>query len=398
MKRFLILLAAALSLASCSWFGHDDKETQVLLLYFSDNNNLSEEGIGDFEDFKASWLPASKDKHQIVLVYHHFLDQAPVLERLSKDKRGNLVEDVILEYPFSTNSAKAATLSAVLSDAAAAWPADRLGLVLSSHASGFLPAGYYNSPKEFASRSEETALRQADPFAAMVKSEAVKSFAEDHGTEMELSELQRALSPYHFDFILFDCCLMANVEVAYELRGTADYLLFSPTEILSDGFPYEAIAEPVFSTGPAVAMQTIARSYMAHYRAFSGVYQSATITLVETAGLPALARACQPVFQQHREQILTLDRSKVQAYFRYGKHWFYDLDDFVGQVATESEYRAFTDALRKAVMFKDATEEFIGLPITHYSGLSIYIPRPEYTVLNNYYKTLAWNQATSLVQ
>jgi len=36
--------------------------------------------------------------------------------------------------------------------------------------------------------------------------------------------------------------------------------------------------------------------------------------------------------------------------------------------------------------------------IKHYSGLSIYIPRSEYTVLNNYYRTLAWNKAAGLVQ
>ena len=49
------------------------------------------------------------------------------------------------------------------------------------------------------------------------------------------------------------------------------------------------------------------------------------------------------------------------------------------------------------VVYKDATEHFIDVDIKKYSGLSIYIPRPGYTVLNNYYKTLAWNKATGLV-
>ncbi len=88
----------------------------------------------------------------------------------------------------------------------------------------------------------------------------------------------------------------------------------------------------------------------------------------------------------------------VQPYFRNNRHWFYDLDDFVGRVASESEFQAFSSALNNVVIYKDTTPYFLEIDIVHYSGLSIYIPRPEYTVLNNYYKTLAWNQATGLVQ
>ena len=67
-------------------------------------------------------------------------------------------------------------------------------------------------------------------------------------------------------------------------------------------------------------------------------------------------------------------------------------------MASDAEYRDFISALDQAVIYKDATDAFLSITIKNYSGLSIYIPRPEYTVLNNYYKTLQWNQATGLVQ
>ena len=63
----------------------------------------------------------------------------PVLVRLSRDRKGNVVEDVIMEYPFDTNSASAQTLSAVIADAEAAWPSVHHGIILWSHGSGFLP-------------------------------------------------------------------------------------------------------------------------------------------------------------------------------------------------------------------------------------------------------------------
>ena len=36
---------------------------------------------------------------------------------------------------------------------------------------------------------------------------------------------------------------MSQVEVAYELRNTADYLILSPAEVMSAGFPYFKITK-----------------------------------------------------------------------------------------------------------------------------------------------------------
>lgn len=400
MKRMILLLCALLCLTACDRDERLAKDRQMLLVYFAGNNSLAAEGASDYNSIKQNWLPTTRGSEKVMLVFHHFKDETPVLVRLSKDRRGNTVEDIIKEYPFNTHSADARTLETVLADAEAAWPSAHHGIVLWSHGSGFLPPGYYINPQERA--KGDPVSEEADPYAFLVKAggDGLKSFAQDEeqNIEMDLIDLRKALSRFHYDFIAFDCCLMANVELAYELRNTSDYLIFSPTEIMSDGFPYDVMVQTIFSQQPEAAMRSIAQSYMAHYRSFSGVYASATISVVRTAGMQALANACQTVFRNHQDQILMLDRSHVQPYFRYNKHWFYDIDDFVQQVADDGEYQAFNRALNQAVIYRDATDYFLDLEISHYSGLSIYIPRREYTVLNNYYKTLAWNQATGLVQ
>ena len=400
MKRMILLLCALLCLTACDRDERLAKDRQMLLVYFAGNNSLAAEGASDYNSIKQNWLPTTRGSEKVMLVFHHFKDETPVLVRLSKDRRGNTVEDIIKEYPFNTHSADARTLETVLADAEAAWPSAHHGIVLWSHGSGFLPPGYYINPQDRA--KGDPVSEEADPYAFLVKAggDGLKSFAQDEeqNIEMDLIDLRKALSRFHYDFIAFDCCLMANVELAYELRNTSDYLIFSPTEIMSDGFPYDVMVQTIFSQQPEAAMRSIAQSYMAHYRSFSGVYASATISVVRTAGMQALANACQTVFRNHQDQILMLDRSHVQPYFRYNKHWFYDIDDFVQQVADDSEYQAFNRALNQAVIYRDATDYFLDLEISHYSGLSIYIPRREYTVLNNYYKTLAWNQATGLVQ
>lgn len=398
MKRFLGILLTLLCVTSCCWFEPNPKERHVLLVYFSGNNNLSGYGVEDMQTFTQAYLPSFRDKEHFVLVYHHFTDQTPTLSRFYKDRHGETVEEVIQTYPFDTNSASAQTLQTVISDAETAYPAERHGMILWSHATGFLPSGYYSNPRE-AVRSEGGELTESDPYAWLVKSDdpSAKSFAEDHGDEMELPDLRRALSRFHYDYLIFDCCLMANVEVAYELRNCCDYLLLSPTEILADGLPYAEITQPLFTLSTEESLRLIGQKYMDFYRSLTGVYRSATITLVKTEGLDKLAAACKQVFQNHSAEIMTIDRSQIQPYFRYGKHWYYDLDDFVSRLAEDASYRNFSNMLNQVVVYKDATEQFIDIDIEKYSGLSIYIPRPEYTVLNNFYKTLDWNKATGLV-
>ena len=400
MKRFCVLMLAGFCLASCCWFEPSVEDKHMLFIYFAGNNGLFFEGEDDLDDIKDSWLPSIREKDKAVMVFYHFLEGVPTLSRLYKDRNGETVEEIIQTYPTSTNSATVATLSTALADAENAWPAERQSLILWSHGSGFLPEGYYAHPQETAAPGDWTLDPGPDPYAWMVKAaDDSKSFGEDHDSEMDIKDLARALgSSKKYEFILFDACLMANVEVAYELRNCCDYLLFSPTEILADGFPYDKMVQPIFSSNAKEALKTIATSYMDHYRAMTGDYRSATVTIVETAGLEALAAACKPVFQNHQDQILMLDRSKVQPYFRFFKHWYYDLDDFVSQVATDAEYQQFTRTLGGTVIFKDATEIFLGIEMKHVSGLSVYIPRAEYTVLNTYYKSLAWNQATGLVR
>lgn len=399
MKRFLLFLCLAVCLIGCESEERMAKDRQVVLIYLAGNNSLSKEVRGDMNDLKSSYLPETKEKDKIVLVYVDSTGHNPVLVRLSRDSRDNAVEDIIMEYPSETNSASALTLQAVIADAEKAWPAAHHGLILWSHGSGYLPPGYFVNPKDQRAFGDRLSTKP-DPYAYMVKSDdAIKSFAEQDGAEIDIKDLRSALSGIHYDFILFDACLMGDVEVAYELRNSCDFILFSPTEILSDGFPYRSIIKPIFTQQPEAAMRSIGKAYMDYYRSFSYESASATISLVRTAGLEALAVASKPIFQRYHEKILTIDRSRIQPYFRDEKHhWFYDFDDLVMQLATEEEYQSFTRTLDGAVIYRDATEIFIDLPIKHYGGLGIYIPRPEYTVLNNYYRTLAWNQASGLVE
>jgi hypothetical protein len=94
----------------------------------------------------------------------------------------------------------------------------------------------------------------------------------------------------------------------------------------------------------------------------------------------------------------------LQVYFRNGRHWFYDLEDFMSRIAPDDVYfRTFQEALEGAVVYRRATDAFVlggyeQFPIKTFSGLSTYVPNPENSVLDEYYRTLAWNKAVMMVE
>jgi hypothetical protein len=56
---------------------------------------------------------------------------------------------------------------------------------------------------------------------------------------MNLTDLASALSGNNFDILAFDMCLMGSVEVLYQVKDYARYVVFSESPIPSDGFDYE---------------------------------------------------------------------------------------------------------------------------------------------------------------
>ena len=69
--------------------------------------------------------------------------------------------------------------------------------------------------------------------------------------------------------------------------------------------------------------------------------------------------------------------------------------------ADEAELKALDAALDECISYKNATESFMGtssgFEIKVFSGLSMYLPANGSAYLDNFYKTLAWNKATKLV-
>ena len=372
-----------------------EEKRNVLLLYSAGYNSLSDYLIEDINDLQQGWLPGSGRNDNILLVYSHLpvkknaysTDTSPTLTRIYSDHNGQTVRDTLAIYPSGTRSATAGQLNKVLNDIKQAFPAKSYGMIFSSHATGYLPSEYYSKPGDYVFNSTRS-----------IGQDQVGSYGNYSSYEIELQDFANAL-PMYLDYILFDACLMGGVEVAYELKGKCGTVGFSQTEVLAEGFDYKTLTKHLLGTDTPDP-QAVCEDYFLQYDIQSGVYRSATISLVDCESLEPLAEVCRNIFSAHREGLSAISPDKVQRFYRSGKHWFYDLESIIMEAgASEEEIAGLHDALEQCVLFKGHTPEFMNeFKIDVFSGFSMYLPCNGSSELNKFYKTLQWNMATALVE
>lgn len=386
---------------------------KTVIVYISANNSLSTYAEGNFADMLEGYMPPSKANGEHLLVFFHNRTTPPTLYELTRDGSGNPLKEEVCVFDMTSSSSdedvssSAEAVNTVLSYVKNNYESDHYGLILWSHSTGWLPEHYYTQgPPSGYPNSEDAPVEPTSPMdiygdavVKMAVDDGVQSasFGQDGKTleEIDIKELAEAI-PMHLDFLIFDSCLMGCVEVAYQFRNIADVFCASPTEVLANGFPYTHIIEPLFTSAEGV--KEVADLYF-HYYADSEVPgAAATVVVVDCSKLEPLAEACGKIFSENRYKVPELDMSEIQPYFRSNKHWFYDLGAYIKALEPSSSLLdEFRQAMREAVVYKAATETFLSIQITDFSGLSSYIQNPEEPYLDDYYRTLDWNKATQMI-
>ncbi len=380
---------------SSSERGYSMPSRRVMVMISAGYNSLSGYLSEDLKDLESGYIPEGTYFNSDVLLVLARLPKsagdyaspsAPVLYRLWANRSGEVQRDTIQVWGGDTQLCTRETIHEALSTTQKKYPAQSYGVVFSSHGSGWLPSGYYTDPSKF------------EPSSGSLWS--LRSIGQDKtptgGTEMSLEDFADAI-PMHLDYCLIDACLSGCVEVAHALKGKADIVGFSPTEVLADGFDYKNITTHLFAR-PLDPVE-VCREYFAYYNAQSGSNRSATITAVDTRKMDALEAVCKELFEAYRPILKTMSGGNVQGYFRYDRHYFYDLRDILVQAGISEQEKARLDAaLSQFIVYQAATDYFLSIPLKRVCGLSMYLPSMGSTYLNKYYKeNISWNQATELV-
>lgn len=433
-----ILLALVLSCAKDRYFETDHQASEsssyvpqtkgrvtpvidrnVMIMVSGGRNSLAGYLSDDLAELEDSDIPSGIFATEHVLVVFSRIGsnkatEAPAaLYRLYRDKNGNAVRDTIRTWGGFDQMFGGSTMKDALQTVVDEFPGSHYGMVLSSHATGYLPDGYYKDPSAYEQAHRNNygntlSLRGGlclEEFPPIPEYPPVKSVGQDDdasgSVEMEIKAFRDAL-PCHMDYILFDACLMACVEVAYELKDVASVIGFSPTEILADGFDYKLLASRLVTDSPDPVQ--VCRDYFEQYKILpeGSDTRCATISAVDTRYLDELAAVCKTLFGKYHYAMSSVNPDSVQRYFRAGRHYFYDIRDIMAKSgASEEDLAELDSALGKVVIYKDHTPSFLGIQIgdDSYSGLSMYLPRMGSSVLDAFYReNVAWNAATELVK
>lgn len=368
MNRLVLFLSLAVALASCGDKKGDEPTppaasttaVRTVLVYMVANNDLGQRGYDDAdisEMREAARNGALKDSR--LLVMHQDEKGNSVLKEINR--KGGV--DTLCVYDKAEPAVSIARMERCFADMKRLAPAKAYGLVMWSHGSGWLEDGW------------------ADPDKGIRR-----GFGLDGSKTMNITSLAKALDGQDFDYVYFDCCHMASVEVAYELRHATPLIAGSVTELPNFGMPYDENVALLAAATPDLTKA--AANTFRSYDEKIGSGRSCTISVIDTRQLDDLAEATRRVYATARP----LEEGERPQPFEGGKCRFSDMDHYMELIATDATaLQAWRETLGRTVRYSAATPSiFNKLDIDRHCGLSTYTPRSAADMASYGYAGLRW--------
>lgn len=394
---------------------------QTVFMFFPWSNSLLSDFRRTVEDMQTVVAQRSM-KDERVMVFMATSEREAVLFELKK-QNGRCLTDTLRHYsdrPFTSRQ----WLTSLFSEVMTLAPASRYGMVVGCHGMAWMPVqGQRNARKRLGSQEridEEDNLYKEERIdkednlykeekiekEGLYKEERIDKEGDDlmhfevqgpvttrfiggtyPETQIETTDLADAMADagLHTEYILFDACYMSSVEVAYELKDVTHYLIASPTEVLSYGFPYITMGKHLLGTPN---YKGIVDSFISFYSSYNLPYGTVAVTdCTQLDALAAIAEqinaaAAEPTNAASEGKLNTARSGKnvpngVQIMDGYSPTLFYDLGHLMslkdaGTVLTA----AFAEQLDKTVPYKGHTGQYFTalkdapVDIKHYSGLN----------------------------
>lgn len=391
---------------------------QTVFMFFPWSNSLLSDFRRTVEDMQTIVAQRSM-KDERIMVFMATSEREAVLFQLKK-QNGRCLTDTLRRYsdrPFTSRQ----WLTSLFSEVMTLAPASRYGMVVGCHGMAWVPVqGQRNARKRLGSQEridEEDNLYKEEKIdkEGLYKEERIDKEGEPNDlmhfevqgpvttrfiggtypeTQIETTDLADAMADagFHTEYILFDACYMSSVEVAYELKDVTHYLIASPTEVLSYGFPYITMGKHLLGTPN---YKGIADSFISFYSSYNLPY--GTVAVTDCTQLDALAAIAQQINAAAAEQLVP---NGVQIMDGYSPTLFYDLGHLMslkdaGTVLTA----AFAEQLDKTVPYKGHTGQYFTalkdapVDIKHYSGLNT--SQGSLNHMADRFSETAWYKATN---
>ena len=226
-------------------------------------------------------------------------------------------------------------------------------------------------------------------------------------TPNEIADALRSLYENYgvrLDIIGFDACLMGTIEVAYELIGVADIVVFSEELEPGDGWPYDDILSFLVSD-PSVSPKDLASKIVDYYvQSYSGVgpysYPYATLSAIDLSifgyAIPKINRVVGYLLRNYGSLAEEIDRAinDTETFsvgvdeYKFQKdliHFMILLRDYVDDSELDELLTEAVDAINKSIIREN---HLSGHP--NASGIAAVFRDSDYLSLT-YYSSLSYS-------
>lgn len=269
LRHTILASILLLLLAGC----HKDdepvkRETRTVVVYMVAENSLADYAPYDIQEMMVGANQLENGDHLII-----FIDDLNEPRIYELDNHNTALSYSKLEptYRFDSelNSANPETLDRVMQYATSKHPANSYGIVFWSHGSSWL----FDSNETTAAKRRDISRRHSFGI------DTQQNTQQPRGYKMYIPDMAEVLSRYAgIEYIMFDACFMQSIEVAYELRHCANYIIGSPAETLATGAPYQYITKHLFAN--PFSPENLIKEYGEYYATYNsyGVVLSAIKT------------------------------------------------------------------------------------------------------------------------
>lgn len=405
----LLLMFGVVALSSCKEKDDPDEDRtfgRTVLVYMAMQNSIGSNNHHKNDSTEIVNAMASIPENDRLLL---FIDDAakPRIYECRKELRQ---PQLLKTWSTDVSSASAETVTEVLEYMHSYYPSKEYGLVMGSHACGWLPTPMNYSAMSNARKNgpKRTFGMDVGPDGSMRNDKGANG---DIADQIEIDDLATAISKsgVHLSYLLFDACLMQNIEVDYALRNVTDYIIASPISISVEGAYYtDLVSKGLFSGDVRDIANTYADYYLGKgsypYPSESSVdFYGTVISCVRTAALESFASTFAALLWEWQAAGTHNENGKVvwnmtsalnyhpYDYSYYFRPHYYDLLSAAKAMgATDTELGMLRQALSEVIVCQAATGKFyIGPGYYDYKtmpesksdwcGVSMFVPQQIYS-------------------
>lgn len=395
MKKILSILITLLLLFSCNVQQDEPPVTKdgwLIMVYVSGTGTLEKESIYNIAAMESGYssLPDDHKNRTDIVVLH---DRGPGYSSIDGDWTGTRL------YEINPSGNKIYQISSPAIESVSGWresstQEEKMGSKETlNQFIKWAKSTYKNREKHaLIIWNHGGGLSSQSLLEPLSNSRAVSWDAEDNGSGLDealyVNEIQEVLNSNYtstnkLNILGFDACLMGMVEIAYEFRDVADYMVASPAVELG-GWRYK---EFISTLTPETTPENLSKNIVASYRYFSnGYYPGNTMSAIDLSHITSLKDSISNLATKTKEYN---NKTAIVDIRNNGVHFFnssiindeimfpyIDLGEFATALESISELsieaKSVNDNLKKVIIsaYGGTTKPYYGENISR--GLSIF--------------------------